>query len=241
VSHAFVSLATRLAMGYDVVDLLTGLAADCARLLDVGAAGLLLADVRGVLHVLASSSEQTRQLEIFQLQRDEGPCLDCYRTGVPVAVPDLELEQGTWPVFVPAAQAAGFASVHALPLRLREEVLGTMGLFGTVPGPLGEQDLLLGQALADVASVALVQDRIAADQDLLNEQLQTALGSRLVLEQAKGALAQAGGLDMTQAFASLRGYARGHNLRLTDVAQAIVDRTLASSYLLEYAGNHEPF
>jgi hypothetical protein len=228
-------------MGYDVVDLLTGLAADCARLLDVGAAGLLLADVRGVLHVLASSSEQTRQLEIFQLQRDEGPCLDCYRTGVPVAVPDLELEQGTWPVFVPAAQAAGFASVHALPLRLREEVLGTMGLFGTVPGPLGEQDLLLGQALADVASVALVQDRIAADQDLLNEQLQTALGSRLVLEQAKGALAQAGGLDMTQAFASLRGYARGHNLRLTDVAQAIVDRTLASSYLLEYAGNHEPF
>jgi GAF domain-containing protein len=200
---------------------------------------LLLADAHGVLHVLASSSEQTRQLELFQLQRAEGPCLDSYQTGVMVAVPDLVSQRDRWPTLVTAAQATGFASLHALPLRFRSEVLGAMGLFGTTPGVLSEQDLLLGQALADVASVALVQDRAAADRDALNEQLQTALSSRLVLEQAKGALAQAGGLDMPRAFEVLRGYARGSNLRLTDVAQAIVDRRLPSRIVLDHSVRSE--
>lgn len=237
VARSFVSLASSLANGYDVVDLLSGLTADCARLLDVASAGLLLADRRGVLHVMAASSERTRELEVFQVQREDGPCRDCYLDGVPVSVPDLNQAAGRWPQFVPAARTAGFASVHALPMRLSENVLGALGLFGTTVGALNVQDLALGQALADVASVALVQDGAMADKALVNEQLQTALSTRVILEQAKGVLAQRGGLDMPQAFNTLRTYARDHNLRLTAVARAVVDRDLPAWELLQHASS----
>ena len=240
VARSFVALASSLANGYDVVDLLDELTSDCARLLNVASAGLLLADGRGVLHVMAASSEETRQLEIFQLQRDDGPCLECYSGGAPVAVADLEQVADRWPQFVPAALAAGFASVHALPMRLRDNVLGALGLFGTSVGSLSEDDLALGQALADVASVALVQERAAADQTAVTEQLQTALTGRVVLEQAKGILAQLGGLAMTDAFAMLRTYSRDHNLRLTRVAEAIVGRSLPGSEVLDHCRSHRP-
>lgn len=232
VTQAFVALASHLANGYDVVDLLNDLTADCARLLDVASAGLLLADGRGVLHVMAASSERTRQLEVFQLQRAEGPCRDCFHAHAAIAVPDLAAEAARWPQFVPAALDAGFASVHALPMRLRDNVLGALGLFGTHVGALGPDDLNLGQALADVASVAIVQDTAAADRTAVNEQLQTALTSRVVLEQAKGVLAQKGQLDMPESFAALRQYARDHNLRLTKVAQAVVSRALPAEAVL---------
>jgi len=235
ITQAFVSLASHLANGYDVVDLLNDLTVDCARLLDVASAGLLLADGRGVLHVMAASSERTRQLEVFQLQRAEGPCRDCFHGRAAISVPDLAAESARWPQFVPAALDAGFVSVHALPMRLRDNVLGALGLFGTTVGALGQDDLSLGQALADVASVALVQDNAAADRTAVNEQLQTALTSRVVLEQAKGVLAQKGELDMPQAFAVLRQYARDHNLRLTKVAQAIVSRELPAETVLDRA------
>lgn len=235
VTRAFVSLASNLANGYDVVDLLNELTVDCARLLDVASAGLLLADGRGVLHVMAASSERTRQLEVFQLQRAEGPCRDCFHEREAILVPDLAAEAARWPQFVPAALEAGFVSVHALPMRLRDNVLGALGLFGTTVGALGPDDLSLGQALADVASVALVQDNAAADRTAVNEQLQTALTSRVVLEQAKGVLAQQGELDMPQAFAVLRRYARDHNLPLTKVAQAIVSRALPAHAVLDHA------
>jgi transcriptional regulator with GAF, ATPase, and Fis domain len=235
VVDAFVSLATALADGVDPVDLLSGLTADCARLLDVAAAGLLLADRRGTLHVLAASSEQTRSLEAFQVQREQGPCLDCYRTGVPVSVADLSQQTDRWPQFVAAATEAGFASVHAVPMRLREQVLGTLGLFGAQVGTLNEEDLRLGQALAYVASVAIVQDKAAADQTAVNEQLQIALDSRVVLEQAKGVVSQVGRLSMDQSFTVLRGYARDHNQRLTDVATAVVARRLPAGDLLDHA------
>jgi GAF domain-containing protein len=186
VTRAFVSLATSLVTGHDVVDLLNDLCNDCANLLDVASAGLLLADGRGVLHVLAASSQRTHHLEVFQVQREEGPCLDCYRDAVSVSVPDLEQGADRWPQFVKAARMAGFASVHALPMRMRDQVLGALGLFGTTTGPLNDEDLTLGQALADVASVALIQDKVAADRTAVNEQLQTALTSRVVIEQAKG-------------------------------------------------------
>ncbi len=235
VTQAFVSLASHLANGYDVVDLLNDLTVDCARLLDIASAGLLLADGRGVLHVMAASSERTRQLEVFQLQRAEGPCRDCFHGRAAISVPDLAAESARWPQFVPAALDAGFVSVHALPMRLRDNVLGALGLFGTTVGALGQDDLSLGQALADVASVALVQDNAAADRTAVNEQLQTALTSRVVLEQAKGVLAQKGELDMPQAFAVLRQYARDHNLRLTKVAEAIVSRALPAEAVLDRA------
>ena len=233
VTRAFVHLASSLANGYDVVELLSSLTADCAHLLDVASAGLLLADGRGVLHVMAASSERTRQLEVFQVQRSDGPCRDCYLDGAPVSAPDLHEESGRWPQFVPAALGAGFVSVHALPMRLRNTVLGALGLFGTNAGALDPDDLSLAQALADVASVALVQDKATTDQKSVNEQLQSALTSRIVLEQAKGVLAQQGSLSMEDAFAVLRRYARDHNLRLTAVAEAVVTRRLPAQQVLE--------
>jgi transcriptional regulator with GAF, ATPase, and Fis domain len=235
VTEAFVSLTSSLATGYDVVDLLDSLTTECASLLDVASAGLLLADRLGVLHVLAASTENTRQLELFQLQRDEGPCLDCYRTGQPVSVADLSAATTRWPQFVAGATIAGFASVHALPMRLRENTLGVLGLFGATAGALNDDDLTLGQALADVASVALVQDRASADKSIVNEQLQNALTNRVVIEQAKGVLAQSGQLDMSEAFGVLRRYARDHNLRLSDVAQAVISRSLDPQHLIDNA------
>jgi transcriptional regulator with GAF, ATPase, and Fis domain len=235
ITQAFVALASSLVSGHDVVDLLNDLTTDCARLLDVASAGLLLADSRGQLHVLAASSQRTHHLEVFQVQREEGPCLDCYRDAAPVTVADLEQEAYRWPQFVKAARMAGFASVHAVPMRLRDNVLGALGLFGTSTGSLNDDDLSLGQALADVASVALIQDKVAADRSAVNEQLQTALTSRVVIEQAKGVLAQQGDLDMTQAFAVLRRYSRDHNLKLTDVAKATVTRSLSAQQVIDYA------
>ncbi len=235
VTRAFVSLASSLAKGEDVIDLLTGLTSDCVQLLDIDSAGLLLADPQGVLHVMAASSERARILEVFQVQRGDGPCRDSYLRGEPVSVPDLTEEADRWPLFVPAARQAGFVSVHALPMRLRDNRLGTLGLFGTAVGELEPADLGLGQALADVASVALVSDRAATDRNVVNEQLQTALVSRVLLEQTKGILAQQGNLDMEQAFKVLRGYARDHNLRLSDVSQAVVSRQLRAGDLLDHA------
>jgi GAF domain-containing protein len=235
VTEAFVALARSLADGVDPVDLLIGLSQDATRLLDVASTGILLADPRGVLHVAAASSEATRTLDVFQLQRDQGPCLDCYHSGAPVSVADLRGRGGRWPLFVEAATEAGFASVHAVPLRLRDNVLGTMGLFGAHVGALDDDDLGLGQALAYVAAVAIVQDKVTADKAAVNEQLQIALNSRVVLEQAKGVLAQRGNLEMDRSFAVLRRYARDHNLRLTDAARAVAGRELPAQYVLGHA------
>lgn len=227
VTEAFVSLADSLVRPFDVIDLLEDLTEQCATLLDIASAGLLLADASGVLHVLAASSQQTRNLELFQLQRDEGPCLECYRTGQVVKVADLTTRRARWPQFVAAAHRNGFVSVHALPLRLHDHTLGAIGLFGTTIGALNDEDLTLGQALAHVASVALVTGNAATDRDNLNRQLQTALDSRVFIEQAKGAIAQHANVDMDQAFALLRRYSRDNNRKLTNVAEAITTRTLA--------------
>jgi transcriptional regulator with GAF, ATPase, and Fis domain len=234
VSEAFMALANSLVDGFDVVELLSELTDDCARLLDVASAGLLLADPRGLLHVAAASSQATRDLELFQLQREEGPCLECYREGRPVSIPDLGREAQRWPQFVSAALQAGFASVHAMPMRLQDHVLGTLGLFGTSVGSLNDDDIALAQALAHVASVSIVAGTVAADKDLITQQLQTALTSRVVLEQAKGLIAQSGGLDMDQTFARLRAYARDRNQRLTDVARAVVSRDLPAQQILDH-------
>lgn len=232
---AFVELANSMVDGADTVDLLSNLTADCARLLGIASAGLLLADARGVLHVVAASSERTRNLELFQLQLEQGPCLDCYHQGAAVTVSDLSREAERWPQFVAAATAAGFASVHALPMRLQDKVLGTLGLFGTEVGPLQDHDVILGQALAHVATVALVSARAATDQSAVTEQLQHALSSRVLSEQSKGLLAQFGNVEMDQAFAVLQRYARDHNERLSDVARRLVTRELSGRRVLDHA------
>ncbi|QWF20207.1 GAF and ANTAR domain-containing protein [Nocardioides sp. LMS-CY] len=233
--HAFVGLSNELVEEYDVVEMLSLLTMNCAGLLNVASAGLLLADGQGTLHLVASSSERTHHLEVFQLQREEGPCLDCYAVGEPVIVPDLATEERRWPQFCGAAVAAGFRSVHALPMRLRETPLGTLGLFGVEVGQLDDDDLALAQALVHVASVAIVNERSAADLATVNAQLQHALTSRIVLEQAKGVIAHTAGVEMEDAFAILRRYARDHGRRLSEVAAEVVNRELPGQALLDHA------
>jgi transcriptional regulator with GAF, ATPase, and Fis domain len=234
IAEAFVSLAGALATGYDVADLLSALTERCVHLLDVSAAGLLLSDGTGVLHLLSASSEASRELELFQIQRDQGPCRDCFHSGRPVTVPDLNVEAQRWPSFTPRALEAGFVSVHAVPMRLRDETLGALNLFGTSAGTLADSDLVLAQALADVASIALVQDKAVSDRAAVVVQLQAALSSRVVLEQAKGVVAHAGDLEVAEAFTVLRRYARDHNLRLTALAGAVVARRLPVSLLTDH-------
>lgn len=218
---SFIGFADSLVDEFDVLDLTIQLTEDCARLLDVAAAGLLLADAGGVLHLLAATSEQARSLEVFQLQREEGPCLECYRTGVPVLVADLRSDATRWPRFSPAAVEQGFASVHAIPMRLHGEILGALGLFGTTAGALADDDVKLAQALAHVASIALVQQVHTATRSSLLPGLQNAVASRSALEMAKGVLAEAHGLAMDEATTRLRGYAHAHGERLTDVARQV--------------------
>jgi transcriptional regulator with GAF, ATPase, and Fis domain len=214
----FVELADTLVADFDVADFLHGLANRCVRLLDVDAAGLMLADQRGSLRVIASSSEQAHLMELFQLQHEEGACLE---SGLPVSEPDLAAAGQRWPAFAPAAAGAGFAAVQALPMRLREDVIGAMNLFMEMPGRLDETGLRVGQALADVATIGLLQERNFRHQEALAEQLQGALNSRVTIEQAKGMLAERLGLDMGQAFELLRGQARARNRRLAELAGAV--------------------
>jgi GAF domain-containing protein len=221
-ADVFVEMADTLVDDFDVIDFLHGLTERCVQLLGVAAAGLLLTDQRATLQVVAASSERTRLLELFQLQTDQGPCVDCFRTGQPVSVVDLP-SAGRWPAFTAAAAEVGFAAVHAVPMRLRTDVIGALNLFDTAPGPLDEGKLRIGQALADVATIGLLQQRAIHRRDILTEQLETALRSRILIEQAKGVLAERLHLDMAEAFTLLRGNARSRNRRLSDLAQAVVD------------------
>jgi len=222
----FVDLADTLVANFDLIDFLHTLATRSVELLDVDAAGIMLADPHGGLHVMASSAEEARLLELYELQNNEGPCLDCYRSGHPVARDDLPAMRTSWPAFTEQLQGLGFHSAQALPMRLREETLGALNLFRAEPGQLSEADLRVGQAMADVATVSLIHERTVAASELLATQLQTALTSRVQLEQAKGVLAERVGLRMDEAFEVMRSYARGHNRRLTDVAGQIIEGTL---------------
>lgn len=222
VIRSFINLADRLVDDYDVVDLTTQLTQDCARLLDVSASGLLLADAGGVLHLLAATSEQAHTLEAFQLQREEGPCLDCFLTGQSISVTDLSSEAARWPRFVKVAAEQGFASVHAIPLRLRGHRLGALNLFGSRVGDLNEDDLRLAQGLAHVASIAIVHGDSLRDDAIVAPSLNAAVAGRALVEVAKGVLAGTHSLDMQEAFNRLRNYAHQRQLRLTDVARDVV-------------------
>ena len=224
-AETFVELTDTMVAGFDVIDFLHVLTDRSVQLLDVSAAGLLLADPRGELRVVAASSEAARLLELFQLQNDQGPCLDCFRSGQPVEAADLAAEPDRWPRFAPAARQAGFAAVQALPMRLREHVIGALNLFRAGQGAFLPADVRVGQAMADVATISVLHERSTRHAGILNEQLQTALNSRVVIEQAKGKLAERLGLDMEQAFNLLRDSARSRNLRLSELAQTFIDGT----------------
>ncbi len=235
-ARAFVELADTLVDDYDIVDMLDRLVGHSVALLAADAAAIVLADARRELQVVASSSEDAQLMEILQLRNDQGPCLDCYRSGSPVSVPDLDEAAGRWPLFVAAvAQRGTFRSVHALPLRLRGEAVGALNLFHARPGALPAEDLALGQALADVATISIMQEQAVRHREVVNEQLQTALNSRVVIEQAKGVLAQHMGQSMNAAFDRLRGYARRNNLRLSEVARELAAGALDPATILTAA------
>ena len=224
--EVFVTLADTMVDEFDVIDFMHTLTETSVELIGADAAGLMLADQRGSLQVVTATSDKTRDLESLELQHNEGPCLDCYRLGHAITNVDPDDAARRWPRFIHLARAAGFTSVHALPLRLRENVIGSLNLYLAHPGELSPADVALGQGLADMATIGLLQERAVKEQTLLAEQLQGALNSRIVIEQAKGALAERLDIEPDQAFAVMRRYARGTGRPLLSIATRTLDGTL---------------
>lgn len=226
-AQTFVELADTLVAGYDLIEFLQTLTERCVELLEVDAAGLLLADAGGRLQLVAASTERARVAELFQIQNDEGPCLDSYRSGQAVIISDIRSAQAAarWPQFAAAAREMGFAGVHAIPMRLRDQVIGTMNLFSSAPGGLEPAVARAARTLVDVATIGILQERAVHQQELVASQLQVALNSRVMIEQAKGILAER--LEMTpdEAFVMLRRYARNHNHPLTQLAEDVIRGT----------------
>lgn len=226
VAQTFVDLVDTLVEDFDLVDLMVLLAERTVELTSAAASGLLLLDRDEHLRLVAATSEDVEHVELFQIQNAEGPCRDCCLAGQPVTSTDLRADADRWPEFVPVALAAGYRNVHAYPLRLGATTVGALGVFGTGTSPPTDEDTTLTRALAHVATIALLQTRAIHDAHLLTTQLQDALNSRIVIEQAKGMLTEQAHIDLDEAFARLRRHARHHNLLLTDVAHAVAGRTL---------------
>jgi hypothetical protein len=230
-ARVFVELADTLVAEFDVIDFLHTLADRSVEMLGAEAAGLMLADQRGNLQLIASSAESARLLEVFELQNAEGPCLDCFRTGEQLVNLDDAIMQSRWPSFWAETKQLGFGSAHALPMRLREQVIGAINLFGRPGAALSEQDVAIGQAMADVATIGLLQERSVHQKEVLAEQLQTALNSRILIEQAKGVLAERAQVPIEKAFTLMRAHARKHKRTLSGVAIDLVNGALTAAEL----------
>jgi GAF domain-containing protein len=232
-AKVFVEVSDSLVDDFDLIDFLQMLAQRTAELAAASVVGIVLTDQQGNLQFMAASQEDARLLELFQLQNDEGPCLDAFHAMEPVVNTDLSQAANRWPRFAPHATAAGYVTVHAFPMRLRAQAIGALNIFGSDhETALSEEDMAIVQSLADMASIALLQERAIRGRELLTEQLQGALNSRIIIEQAKGAVAQARGISVDEAFNAIRSYARSHNLRLGDVAHTIVTTPLSLPALL---------
>lgn len=229
---AFVELADTLVADYDVIELAQRLVDECVQLLTVDAAGILVAAPGSGLQVLASTSEQTRLLELLQVQADAGPCLAAYQTGQVVLVEDLAHTVSRWPTFAERALAEGFHTVCAIPMRLRDERIGALNLFAKTAGAVSPADRTVGQALADVATIGILHQRLLTRSESVNRQLQVALNTRIIIEQAKGVLAERGRVGMDQAFQQLRSHARRNNLRLSALARGVVEGTVDTTDLI---------
>ena len=222
IADTFVELAGTLVDEFDLLDFLSTLVERTVQLVDADAGGIMLADQRGGLEVMAASTHATRLVELFELQHDEGPCLDAFRTGQQVTKTDEAAMRAAWPTFTARLSEAGFASAQAVPLRLRSQVIGALNVFRVSPGALSEADMMLARALADVATVAIVQQRVLDAQEQLAEQLQAALTSRIMIEQAKGILAERSGVDVDTAFTLMRSHARRAGLPLRQVVDSVI-------------------
>jgi transcriptional regulator with GAF, ATPase, and Fis domain len=221
-ARVFVELADTMVAEFDVIDFLHTLADRSVELLGADAAGLMVADQRGSLRLIASSVESARLLEVFELQNSEGPCLDCFRTGERLINLDDTVMQARWPNFWAQTKQLGFHSAHALPMRLRDEVIGAINLFSRTGDPLSDQDVAVGQAMADVATIGMLQERSVRQKDVLAEQLQTALTSRVLIEQAKGVLAERAQISIEDAFTTMRAQARRRGVTLTKLATDVI-------------------
>lgn len=221
-ADVFVEVADTLVADFDLIEFLHSVAGHAAELTGGTTVGLVLADEQSNLHHMGASDESARLLELVQLQDSEGPCLDCFNSGQAVVNADLAAASDRWPSFAPQAVAAGFLSVHAFPMRLRDRVIGAVNVFGRQPTKLAEQEARVIQALADVATIALIQEQAIARAEVLNEQLQAALNSRIVIEQAKGAIAGTLGINVDDAFDALRRSARRARVPLTEFARELV-------------------
>ena len=224
-SRVFVEVADTLVADFDLIEFLHKLAEHTAAVSEAASVGLLLADEGGTLHYMAASTESAKHLELFQIQRNEGPCMDCYRTGEPVSIADLSVDNPRWPGFAASAMEAGIRAVHAFPMRLRDRVIGALNVFDEDPTRFHPDDIKVVQALADVATIAIIQERAISRAEMLTEQLQGALNSRIVIEQAKGMIAHRHGIDVDKAFERLRAHARRSQLRLADLAREVVAGT----------------
>jgi GAF domain-containing protein len=218
----FLEAADTLVDDFDVVDFFQTLTQHVAEVSGAEAVGLVLTDHHGRVRFMAANNESGRMLELFQIQSSEGPCLDCVVTRAPVVNADLAHAADRWPQFAPRALAAGFRSVHAFPMRLRDQAIGALNLFGSVDARFAPEEVRVVQALADVATIAILQERSVTRAEALAEQLQGALNSRIAIEQAKGALARANGISTSEAFDLLRSEARTGRRRLFDVAQTVL-------------------
>ncbi|WP_204165983.1 GAF and ANTAR domain-containing protein [Streptomyces sp. NEAU-S7GS2] len=240
-TEVFVEVADSLTDDFDLMDFLQQLSVRCMELLDVAAVGILLADQHDILQTIAASDEHTRLLELFALQHDQGPCVDCYKSGQARTNINLTDPKTTesWPQFAIRAHETGFVATNALPLRLRGRVIGALALFQTDPEPLSDQDITLAQALADIATIAILQQRTLDHSHIERAQLQYALTSRIVLEQVKGILAERWHISLDDAFTAFRSYARAHQRQLAQLAREIADGDF-DTHLIPHPATHHP-
>ncbi len=226
IAEVMLAMTDTLRDDFDVAGLLYTLTTACVELFDVDAAGMLLIDEQGQLVPLAATHDGSEHLERLQIMTREGPCLDAVRGVDTVRCDDLNDEAERWPEFARQARAEGYRAAHAAPVALRADVVGGLNLFRTQPGPVPAADRVLVGHLATAAAIGIVHHRAQRNVGTVNEQLKRALTSRVVIEQAKGLLAERHRLDLAAAFTRLRSHARSHNQRLTNVAQAVVEGTL---------------
>ncbi|PKQ18190.1 MAG: transcriptional regulator [Actinobacteria bacterium HGW-Actinobacteria-8] len=240
ISAAFVAVADTLVTDFDAVDLLHTLVRDCVEILDMQAGGLLLADSAGDLQLMTSTSEAAEFVEVMQLAADSGPCIDCFTRGQAVSVSDIADDESQWPEFRRVALAQGIHSVLATPMKLRGKVIGTMNLFGTGVGHVSDRDAAVAQALADVATIGLLQERVIREGHLIEEQLHRALDSRVMIEQAKGVIASSLSVTMDEAFALIRKYSRDRNLTIRAVAESVSGREIPADDIAKVAERTAP-